>query len=162
MKKIILLILIFKHCVSNPKEKRDVITNVKNTDTINYNAVDSSIYFINNLKTDYTIDSYDVWDNASISGELKKINYFNYNVKKINVVFYGETGKRVENYYYYSGKLMFINSKRYHYNIPNDPSHIASTDSIKIYLSNTDTTIISSTGLSNITNFIERANKYNY
>ncbi|WP_259068696.1 hypothetical protein HDF24_07275 [Mucilaginibacter sp. X4EP1] len=39
-------------------------------------------------------------------------------IKKIKAMYYGETGKALDEYYFYNGKLIFYFKAEYHYNMP--------------------------------------------
>jgi hypothetical protein len=60
-----------------------------------------------------------VQDTAETTEGNEVIKYFNGNeIKKINATYYGETGKAIEEYYFFNKKIIFYYGVEYRYDVP--------------------------------------------
>lgn len=63
----------------------------------------------------YTTDIIDIWGESAEGGEVTAY-YDNEEIKLIKVIWYGETGKRQIEYYFYNEKLIFSFNQNFKYN----------------------------------------------
>lgn len=89
------------------------------------NDIEKEIQFIRNqysLINEFTKNSnpkkIDVFDESTEGGELKAYFGLEGEVRKIEMTYYGETGKLCEEYYFFDGSLIFAFMQRHEYNRP--------------------------------------------
>jgi hypothetical protein len=90
-----------------------------------------------NLKSYKRIEKTDTAETTEGNGVL--LYYKGSEIKKIAATYYGETGKALQEYYFFNKKLIFCYCVDYHYNKPFDVKgggKIASTTEERFYLDN--------------------------
>jgi hypothetical protein len=110
----------------------------KPIDTAKINFIKTQYAEINkSLKSYKKIEKTDTVE--STEGNQVLIYYKGGEIKKIAVTYYGETGKALQEYYFFDKRLIFCYCVDYHYNKPFDVTgggKIASTTEERFYLDN--------------------------
>jgi len=107
-------------------------------DTAKISFIKSQFAEINkNLKSYKKVEKTDTIE--STEGNEVLLYYKGNEIKKVAVTYYGETGKAIQEYYFFDKKLIFCYCVDYHYNRPftvKGGGKIASTTEERFYLDN--------------------------
>jgi hypothetical protein len=114
MKKylIFILILVNANCFSQENN----LKNSNNSDST-IRQIRKVVYKINSDTTNQTVSIESIAGESAEGGELKKF-YFDNKLCKAIAIFYGETGKRVKEYYFFNGLILFLYEREEHYTEP--------------------------------------------
>ena len=108
------------------------------TDTAKINFIKTQFAEINkNLKSYKRIEKTDTTETTERNEVL--LYYKGKDIKRITATYYGETGKALQEYYFFDKKLIFCYCIDYHYNMPftvKGGGKIASTTEERFYLDN--------------------------
>ena len=89
----------------------------ESSDTAKINFVKTQFAAINNNLSSFK--KVDVEDTAENTEGNEVVKYFSGNeIKKIKAVYYGETGKATDEYYFFNNKLIFYYRAIYRYDVP--------------------------------------------
>ena len=110
----------------------------------NFDSIEAQIIIIrkecNKINSDtskFHVVNEDLDDQSTEGGEIKKY-YENKSLRKAQVIFYGETGKAIIEYYFLHREVLFLFRRTYYYNIPMylKGSKISKTEEERFYFNN--------------------------
>jgi len=112
---------------------KDEIIDTELTDEKKIKSIESEYKQVNNDLGKFTKTTKELTGFSTEGGELNAFSSGN-EIRKLTAILYGETGKRLEEYYYKNGKLIYAYSKLSHYDKPF--GEIIKTEENKFYVSN--------------------------
>ncbi|MBL7128939.1 MAG: hypothetical protein ISS16_08135 [Ignavibacteria bacterium] len=112
---------------------KDEIIETELTDEKKIKSIESEYKQINNDLGKFNKTTKELTGFSTEGGELNAFSGGN-EIRKLTAILYGETGKRLEEYYYKNGKLIYAYSKLSHYDKPF--GEIIKTEENKFYMSN--------------------------
>ena len=124
------------------KMQTELIDSIKNedegieteiTDEKKIRRIESEYKQVNNDLKKFNKTTKELTGFSTEGGELNAFSSEN-GIRKLTAILYGETGKRLEEYYYKNGKLIYVYSKLSHYDKPF--GEIIKTEENKFYMSN--------------------------
>jgi hypothetical protein len=143
---ILILFVLFTSCTRNNSTNKEVSKDTLKTSSViakqpafNLDSVKKKI-LTDNLKlnkSDIITYEFSLEGDYSAEGNVGKAFYLNNNIKKLEVIFYGETGKAIYTYFFKENKIKVL-QKRFDYNVPlfevKNNSNIKLTQTIKYVL----------------------------
>lgn len=114
-------------------KKKEETIETEFTDEQKIRKIESEYKQINNNLRKYTKKTRELTGFSTEGGELDVFSEGN-KIRKLTAILYGETGKRLEEYYYENGKLIYIYCKLSHYDKPF--GEVIKTEENKFYMSN--------------------------
>jgi predicted RNase H-like nuclease (RuvC/YqgF family) len=114
-------------------KKKEETIETELTDEQKIRRIESEYKQINNNLRKYNKKTRELTGFSTEGGELEVFSSGD-EIKKLTAMLYGETGKRLEEYYYENGKLIYIYCKLSHYDKPF--GEVIKTEENKFYMSN--------------------------
>lgn len=114
-------------------KKKEETIETEFTDEQKIRKIESEYKQINDNLRKYTKKTRELTGFSTEGGELDVFSEGN-KIRKLTAILYGETGKRLEEYYYENGKLIYIYCKLSHYDKPF--GEVIKTEENKFYMSN--------------------------
>jgi predicted RNase H-like nuclease (RuvC/YqgF family) len=119
--------------LNNTIKKKEETIETELTDEQKIRRNESEYKQINDNLRKYTKKTRELTGFSTEGGELDVFSDGN-KIRKLTAILYGETGKRLEEYYYENGKLIYIYCKLSHYDKPF--GEVIKAEENKFYLSN--------------------------